>query len=875
MRSRVAAFFRNWFGRRAAEESLDEEIRSCLEILIVQKIAAGSDPQQARRAALIELGGVEPLKEKVREVKAGHVLATFWRDVRFGLRALRLNPGFSVVAILTLALGIGANSAVFSVINGVLLQPLPYPESDRLVRIYQQNSPTNRFSLSVVDFQALQELQNSFESVGGLARSRGIVTGSGRPEWVRVARVSPGFFETMGVLPAVGRSFLDGEGAAGGESVVVVSHSFSRNHFGEAATALGQTLTLDGTASRVIGVMPPGVRELAGVEADLWPVLQLSTPARRGPFFLLAIGRLRTGVSLDDCRLDLADVSRRVFPIWEDTFQDETARLTPVSLREATVGDVGTALLLVFAAVMLVLLIAVTNVVNLVLARASRREREMALRSALGAGKGRLARQLVAEGVVLGGLGGLAGRLLAGAGVRALVTLMGDLPRLQEVGLDLTVVGFTSLIAVMSGVCFGIAPLLFSVRSDLATSLKGDDRGVSAGGSAQIFRNLLVAAEFALAVPLLVAAGLLLTSLWNLQTVSPGFDASNLVTARLELPSASYPDDLSIQRFWNEALREIEGLPGVLDAGISSGVPPDEPGVTNNFDLVDKPVEPGARQPIAPWLIVTSGFFDALGLPLVEGRWFDSRDHGESSPVAIVSRSWAEHFYPGESAVGRRLVSGGCTSCEPTTVVGVVGDLKLQGLDGGGQAVFIPFGQVAWRWMTLVARVEGASSSGIRLLIDKLQEQDPNLPLAQTATMQERLSASVSKPRHWTLLLGLFAGVAALLAAIGVFGVLSYFVSRQGREMGIRMALGANRNDLVLLVVRRGMVLAVAGLLAGLAISIYVTRWMQTLLFQVDPADAVVLAGVCLLLLLVALAGCYLPGRRAALVDPRQALMSE
>ncbi len=869
---RLGALLRNWLRRGAVDRLLDEELRACLQILIDKKVAAGMSPQRARREALIELGGVERVKEEVRGVRMGAFVETLWKDFHYAWRRLAKNPGFAFVAILTLALGIGAGAAMFGIVNGVLLKPLPYPDSERLVRIYQSNSPSNRWSLSVVDFRAIVERGRTFESVAAWGISESVVSGGARPEWVLAGKASAGFFKTLGVHAAEGRTFREGEDRPGAEPVVVLSHAFKTRYFGEGVEAVGRTLTLDGASHTVVGVLPAGLRELVGLRADVWPILRLEEPTRRGPFFIRGLGRLRPGVSLEECRADLASVSEQIYPIWASSFQDSKARLTPLSLRETLVGEIRTSLLLAFAAAGLVLLIAVVNVVNLVLARAAGRQREIALRSALGAGKARLARLLVVEGLLLAGLGGVAGALVAKAGVAIFARLAEGLPRVHEVAVDGTVLAFAAALAALAGICFGVSPLLFGLTPDLASSLKGEERNLSPGAATQAFRGALVAAEFAMAVPLLLAAGLLMVSLWNLQRVDPGFGVSNLVTARLSLPEQSYPDAAAVRRFWSEALRGIESLPGVAAVGISSGMPPDELAMSNNFELLDQPVEPGESQPVAPWSTVTPGFFEALGVPLLEGRWFDSRDRADSPPVLLVSKAWAERFYPGDSAVGKRMRSGGCTTCEPETVVGVVGNVKLNGLAGGDEAVYMPFEQWSYSHMALLARSEGAPASLGRLIEEKLHALDPNLPMAETETMEGRLAASVAEPRHWTLLLGVFAATALALAAVGVYGVLSYFVSRQKREIGIRMALGADRRDVVRMVVWRGMRLAAVGVAVGWGLSFFVTRWLRTLLFEVDPGDPRIMAGVCGMLLLVALAGCYLPGRRASRVDPKTAL---
>ena len=812
-----------------------------------------------------------------RSVNGGGWIHNIRQDTRYAVRGLFKSPAFSVTALLTIAIGVGATTTIFSVVHGVLLEPLPYPNADRLVRIYQQNAPTNRWAISVADFLAIEEQQQSFASVAALSNGTATLTGRGEPEQIQVAYATAGIFETLGLEPAQGRGFLPEESDPGAEPVVVLSHALSERHFGPGVDAVGQQLKLDGAAYTVIGVMAPSVRTLGGSrEKAAWPILKLAPPTRRGPFFLRGLARIRNGTTMEQAGTDLAQISRRIFPLWAPGFSDERATLTPYDLRDVIVGNVGPALLLLFGAVGVVLLIGVANVANLLLVRATDREREMALRTALGATRGRLTRQLLIESLILATVGGGLGVLAAYAGLDAMLALGPNIPRLEDVGLDGTAIAFAVTVTVLSGVLFGMAPMVHGVSTDLAARLHGGGRGASQGRAWHRLRGTLVTGEFALSLPLLMAAALLLASLVKLQRVDAGFDPTDVITARVSLPTGSYADAESINRFWDEALRRIEETPGVESAAISSALPPDSPGATNNFDLLDEPVPPGTSQPAVPWPVVTSGFFNTMGIPLLAGRLPEADRAADAPPVVVVSQRWAERFFPGESVVGREMIAGGCLECGPYTVIGVVGNVKYLGLDGDNEgAVYESQTQWAWRTVNLVFRTRGAPGNVVDRVRREIHALDPSLALARVQSMDERLSQSVAQPRYWTTLIGLFAVVGLVLAAVGIYGVLSYTVSRQTRDIGVRMALGADRAAVRRMVIRRGMRHALLGTGIGLAGAVLATRWLESMLFEVSPTDGATLAVVSCVLLLVALAACHGPAYRATRVDPIRALSSE
>jgi predicted permease len=860
--------------RSRIEREMDEEMRLHIEMEIEDLVRRGLSWEEARREAQLRFGGIERYKEEGRDASGVRWLVDVGQDLRYALRGLRKNPGFTAVTTLTLALGIGATTAIFSVTDGVLLKPLPYPEPERLVLVLEQSGPSNRWPLSLADYQAVEAEQRSFAGLAGLSVGAATLTGGEQPQRVRVGFVTADWFGTLGIHPAEGRGFRPGEDRPGAERVVVVSQRFREQHFGLVAEAVGRTITLDGDLYTVVGVLPRGVHSLAGWRSDIWPVLQLEPPMRRGPFFIRAVARLQPESSIEDAALDLGGVSERLFPRWADSFQDEEARLTPFPLRDVIVGDVGGALLLLLGAVGFVLLIAVANVANLMLARATVREREVALRTSLGATRGRLARQLLVESTTLAALGGLAGLALSVVALDVLISMGPELPRVEQVTLDGRALGFTAILTLASGALFGLAPLVHGVSSDLAGALRSGGRAGSAGKRAGTLRGALVTAEFALALPLLAGAALLFTSLARLQQVDVGIDPDNLMLARASISASKYPDDASVQQFWGRALPNLAAIPGVAAVGISSGVPPNSPGMINNFDLVDRPVPSGTTQPAVPWLVVSPGFFDAMGVRLLRGRLPDETDVLGQPRVVAVSSRWAARFYPGEEVLGRQLYAGG-NRTSTVTVVGVVSDVKYEGLASLDESVvYESYTQNAWRSVNLVIRSRGSSVTAAQVR-SQLHLLDPDVPLVNVQTMRDRLTASVARPRYWATLVGLFAAVGLTLAAVGIYGVLSYAVSRQKRDIGIRMALGADASAVRRSVVRRGMGQAALGLAIGLTGALFLTRWLEDLLFDVSSTDPATFALASLLLLAVALAASYWPARRATQVDPVRVLAEE
>ena len=865
---------RLWRDRRGVEREMDDEMRFHLEMEAADRMRDGLPPDDAHRAARRAFGGVERFKEEARDARGGRLLDDVAADVRYALRGLGRSPGFALTAILTLGLGIGATSAVFSAVNAVLRDPLPYPEPERLVRIFMQNSPTNRWTVSNADWQGIRAHQRSFAAVALLQPGGAALSAGGRAEWVRTGRVTATFFRTLGVPMVAGAGFRDGDDEPGAPPTVVVSERFAARHLGGGAP-VGRPLVLDRVTHTVVGVLPGGEQAHAGVRAEVWPILQLPAPTRRGPFGYVAVGRLRDGVSLDAARQDLAVVSERLFGLWSAGFGDRSARLTPYALHEVVVGDASRPVAVLAAAVALVLLVAVANVANLVLVRAIGRTRELAVRTALGAHRSRLARLLLTENLVLGALGALAGLVVAYLGLEAMRALGPQLPRLDRAALDGRSVAFALGTALAAGALVGLYPLLAVARAP-AESMRAGDRRSGADRGTRLLQGALVAAEFALALPLLVGAGLLLHSLVRLQRVDPGFDPRGLLTARLSLPAVGYDERARMQRFWEDALRAVREIPGVAGAGLTSSLPPDNGGDSNNFDVVERPVPPGSAEHVAPWSWVTPELLPTLGVRLVEGRLLAATDDSGAPPVVLVSEAWAARHLPGERAVGKRLVVGGCRECPPSTIVGVVEDVKFEGLAGSGVAAYEPVRQGPRPTaLHLVVRTTVAPTSVVGAIRERLRALDPDVPLRDVTTMEDRLAGSIATPRRLAWMLGGFATAAVALAALGVFGVMSYAVAQQRREIGVRLALGADSGAVVGMVVRRGMTRAAAGLAVGVVLSLLGARVLQAVLFEVRPTDPAMLAAGAGLLAVVALLACWLPGRRAAGIRPVEALGGE
>ncbi len=814
----------------------------------------------------------------------GEPMANLWRDLRYGFRNLAKAPVLAATVVLTVGLGIGATTTLFSVVHAVLLQPLPYAEPERLVRIYI-DAPPYRRPFSVADYLALEEQQTSFEQVAGYTGSMLTVSRDEGAERVQAKEVTWTYFPLLGVAPLHGRVFDRSDAVPGGEPTVVVSHGFWARHLGADPAAVGKTLRLNGTEHRVLGVLPQKAGPL-DQRSELFTVARWETPPRRGPFLIAALGRLRPGTGPAAAGAELAAINRRIFPLWKASYQDEKTSWALIGLQEQVVGKVRTTLVIVLAAVGLVLVIASVNAANLLVARATQRDRELALRSVLGASRGTILRQLLAESGLLALGAAAVGLGLAVGGIQLFRAFAADyLPRTQEIGLGGPVLAFLAAVTLGSGLLFGLIPSLEGARSRSEQSLRSAGRSATASARPRRLRRALVAVQFAVATPLLVAAGLFAGSLARLERVDLGFDTDNIATASLLLPASQYPEASDVTAFWDQATARIAALPGVAHVAFADGRPPSDVGNQNNFDLEDAPTPAGESQPTAPWVAVTPEYFELMGISLLSGRAFDERDGLDPQPVVIVDRAWAERFFPGQDAVGKRFRDGGCTTCPWTTVVGVVTSVKYSGLDKpmegtvywpmAGRGLDQPMVRASARFRYLLVRTAANPASVLPAIRQIVRDLDPALPLADVATIEELTAGSLEVPRYLSAMAVAFSVVALLLSMIGIYGVMSYFVQQHTKDIGIRLALGGQPASVLGMIVSQGMRVVATGLAVGIAGALLLTRFLASLLFEVQPTDALTFLGVSTLMLGAALGACWIPARRAAGVDPALTLREE
>ena len=863
---------RSLFNRSSEEREMDEEVRFHVEREIQERIRRGEHPDVARRSAMVEFGNIGQHKEEIRDARGTRPLEELLSDIRYALRGLRRNPAFTLTGILVLGIGIGATATVYSIVHSVVLADLPYPEPERLVRVVEKNSPTNIWALSTADVMSIRERQRVFAEWGELSRAEVAISGSGTPERVVAARISSGYLRAIGIPVAKGRPILASDETSDAAAVMIVTDEFATRRFGTADVALGKALSLDGIPHTIVGVLPPGRDELGGIRSSVWPALKLPVIVRRGPFWLRGVGRLKPGVSVEAAAADLSRISSEILPLWSD-FRDSTAKLTPQPLQEAIIGRSGRQVGLFAAGVALVLLLAIVNVATLVLVRASSRAQELAVRVMLGARRGRVARLLVTENLILTLSAALVGLLIALGGIRLAVRQLPSLPRINDVALDWRVIALGVVAAVISGILVSLSPIAaLRERTNLASHAMG--RRTDGGHRTSRLRSAFVVAEFALAWPLLVASGLLLNSFLRLQRVDPGFDPSGLVSIGVNLPASRYAENAEIIRFRELALQRLAAVPGVRSVGLASDVPPDPNyGAFDNFNLVHKPVPEGQAEPNAPWYYVNASYFATLGIDVIEGRNFTDADTAQAFPVVIVSESWARQFTPGESAVGRQLVQGGCYDCPRTTIIGVVEDVRNLGPSLPMVAVYGPTTQWVNRGQSInvLARLRSVSPATMDALRRELRAIDPDLPLVET-TIDDQMEASIADPMRWAAVLTAFAACGMGLAALGVFGLMAYSVRQRRREIGVRLALGAEPSSVTWLVVARGMRYAAIGSAIGLAVTLLFVNRIQAMLFGVSPTDVLTMAVVGALLLGSAFLASWIPARRAARIRPMEAI---
>lgn len=812
-------------------------------------------------------------------------------DVRYAVRQLGRSPGFATVAVLTVALGIGANSAVFSVLNGVILSPLPYVAPERLVNVTTAfpGQDFDRFWVSPPEFYELREWNEVFDEVGGYRIGTGSIETDDRPLRVSSAIATWTLFPTLGVVPVLGRAFTEEEDRIGAAPVAVISQGLWERAFGADQAILGRTVRVGGEATTIVGVLPEGF-DLEDAGVDLWTPLNRGQNIdpndhanRRGNHFINVIARLSDGVTPERAAADLDRLEGR----WVEEYQtihaisaeDHPIQATPF-VADAY-GEVRATLLLLMGAVTFVLLIACANVANLLLARSERRSSEVAVRTALGAGRGRLTRQLLTEGLLLGVLGGVVGLLLGRLAVAAILRVNPDgVPRAAEIGLDGSVAAFTLLVAVATGVLFGLAPLLGTTLERMGATLKAGGTRTTRGSSAVRFRRSLIVAEIGLAVVLLTGSGLMLRSILALQEVDPGFEPEGVLTAQLSLPASTYPEATDVGAFYGTLMERLGALPGVVSASATSGLPPAQ--TLNANDTEFEGVVPSPDGPplnVDYYTAIEDRYLESMGIGVVEGRGFDPADALAETPVMLVNERLAETFYPGESPLGRRIrpPGGGVWF----TVVGVVEDVKQAGIDGAsGTELFFYLPQAsqvgaAFRTIYVVLKGDRDPLAFAPALERVVRELDPALPVSDVRTMEENVARSMAAPRFLSLLLGLFAGVALLLAGVGTYSVMAYTVAERTREIGIRMAMGAEAGKVRRLVLRQGGILAGIGIGVGLVGAFALTRLLASRLYGVQPTDLATFVAAPLFLAAVALIASYLPAVRASRLDPMVALQED
>jgi putative ABC transport system permease protein len=797
------------------------------------------------------------------------------RDLHYAFRTLARNPGFACVSILALALGIGANSAIFTVVNSVLLQPLRFQKPEQLVVIRERNLKAGfpQFSLSPGNYVDFRDHNHSFSGFAAF-RGQGMnMSGGSEPERLRGTRATINFFDVLGRKPALGRAFTAQEMQLGSHRVAIISHGLWQRRFAGSPNALGQTLKLNEELYTVVGIMPSDF-QFPG-RTDIWMPLAMNLPnwQQRGGHYLGGIGRLKDGSTMASAQADLNSIAARA----ERQFPDSNTGwdTTLNSLQESVVGRIRPAMLTLTAAVGFVLLIACVNLANLLLSRSASRRREIGIRSSLGAGRARLIRQLLTESVLLAALGAVVGIALAWAGTRLLVTLSPNiLPRATEIAIDGRALGFTAAIAILTGILFGLAPAIQLAKTDLTAALRDGGRGNAIGFRRNRLRSVLVVGEVALALVLLSGAGLLMRSFYHLQSMDPGFDPHDMLTFWTNLPAAKYKSDEQQAAFYRHALDRIRALPGVTVAGAASVFPLSGDDYILTFTQLGKPPVPAGNSPSAEYYVATPGYFNALRIPLKSGRDFTEHDDAAAPPVAIISETMARQFYRNENPLGQRIQMG--NGSKPAEIVGIVGDVRDQQLESKGRpAVYEPAAQITFNSMYFGIRTERDPEALISAVRATVHELDAELPLDAVGTVDSLVSTSLSQRRFAMLLMAIFAGLALALAMVGIYGVISYSVTQATQEIGIRMALGAQRVDVMRMVFGYGTVLVATGLIIGIAAALGTGRLLASQLFEVKPTDPATYAAVSLALLATGLVACVIPTLRAIRVDPMVALRNE
>jgi putative ABC transport system permease protein len=862
------------FRRKQTETELDSELRFHLESQIESNIGAGMCPEAARQSAVRKFGGVELAKEECRDERGTQALENLWEDIRFGARMLRKKPGFTAVAVLTLALGIGANTAIFSVVSAVLLRPLPYPNHAKLLHVKETHfGSTASTNFTYANFLDLQRSAKTLENVAAYRPWTFNLTGDGDAEQVFGAQVSGNFFSTLGLHPFLGRMIRAEDDALGGENrVAVLSYQLWQSHFGSDLKIVGKMTEVNSQRYLVIGVAPPNFK--LPEYAEMWcPLVPGGTlHDNRAARLLTVIANL--GVkSPAVARSEMSSIAKQI--------QNENPGAAPgleidaTPLKDSVVAPVRPALMTLVIGVGLLLLIACANVANLLLARGATRKKEIATRLALGAGRARIIFQLLTESLMIASLGGALGCAIAWWTLKYIVALNGEFPRFGEITLDWRVLGFTLFISFLTGILFGIAPAFASLKLDLNASLKErapNSSNARRGGISQP----LVAVQFALAMLLLIGAGLLGRSFVRLLNVNPGFNSENLLTMRVFLSPVRFPEsDPKAAVVLHQMLEQVRAIPGVRSAGLVNTLPITG-GAATNFAIQGRPALSPRDEPLANINIVDSGYFRAIGIPLVAGREFTENDTQQSARVMIINQTMAKQFWPNENPIGKRVTMKNWGAPLTGEIVGIVGDTKADGIaENIYPMIYWPYFQFPQNFNSFVVRADGDPTRLIASIKERIWSIDRTLPISKIATMDQLISDSLARRRLNMVLLSIFATVALLLAAVGIYGVMSYSVSRRTNEMGVRIALGAQATDVMMLILKQGLTVAALGMAVGIAAALALTRLMSSLLFGVSATDPFAFGAVAIALMIVALVACYIPARRATRVDPMTALRNE
>jgi putative ABC transport system permease protein len=875
------------FHRRSVEREMEDEFRAHLEIRAADLERQGLSRTEAERRSRIEFGGYQKYKEECREALGTRLLQELVADLRYGLRQLRRNPSFTVIAVLTLALGIGANMAIFSVVNAVLLQPLPYKNPGRLVwvsEVWPHGGSKSNF-VPRPDFINWRNQNHVFKDIAAYGGQKNLdLTGVGEPQRIPAVRVSGSFFRVLGVGPTVGRGFLPQEDQQGGTRAVVLSHKIWQRLFSSNPAILGKPVTLDGQGYTVVGVLPAGFRfPDNNLEADLLLPIALTNNGNwynleKSIRLIHAVARLRPGTTRSRARSDLKMILDRTVvqtPLAIIHMRGKI-RIEVIGLHDKLVGNSRPVLLILLGAVCFVLLVACANVANLMMARATVRQREFAIRLTLGAARMRLIRQLLSESVIVSGLGTAAGLLVAHWGVRILRSPGSpEIPALREAAISGWVLGFVLAIAALTALLFGLAPAILSSRPELNEMLKKAGMATGSGIGHHRLRAILMVAELGLAMVLLTGSGLLIRTFLRLTAVDPGFRSRNILTLRIQLPSGKYSKPEQQAAFFQQALERVNALPGVQSAAATTSLPLTAYRNTRGVVVEGRPVPPPGVAPSAPYTAVSPGYFRTMGIPLIAGRYFNAQDTEGSPGAVIVNQAFARRYFPEENPLRKRLRSV-LSASNPQTIVGIVGNVRHLGpAHTASPEFYAPYLQHPTPDMMLAIRTASNPSGLSSAVQGAVQSVDKNQPVYDVATMGQRLAGSIAAQRFNMFLIGAFAGLSLLLASVGIYGVISYSIAQRTHDIGVRMALGAERRDVLKMVVGQGLGPALIGVAIGIAGALALTRFLSSLLYGVKPTDALTFIAVSLILIAVSLLACYIPARRAAKVDPMVALKYE